>query len=330
MIKFFLILLNLISFYCLSQQNQGTNQSNQSKAINKWINATISLENRSYCMDTSSYLDSAWESIKKDKIDGCQYIRIHDSISKIYSSVTGSAIFFKYKSERYLITATHVIRDYSDTTEIKISKHIYIVPNENNFSRSTPFNSHLFLVSPWEFFYYVPEDIDISIIALDFKHGYSRIADALEKTYGYIPITIKDIDTACRLSYGQDIMAVGYPFFSNFGEKNKLNDTTENWVSKYLYQPVVTFGKIASISKFKPYFFGDVNVMPGNSGGAIVSNNKLIGIVSKQGRRKIETIDGRSYADAYYRIPYIAIIVKIPFLIKLLERERYRENHWPL
>lgn len=317
----------ILTSCCQIKNHSNLSYSAQDEMINKWIKATISIENRTYIWDTSTFLDDAFRLLHKKQISFARYSQIDDSIHKIYSSATGSAIFLKYKSKRYLITATHVIRD-SKSKEMKISPDIYIIPNEDNFNRSTPFNSKLNLMSPWNYVSYKDENIDLAIISLDFNKEYTPFADSLQAAFGYQPININDVDTLGDFRYGQQIMAVGYPFFSDFDEQNKTTESSVNWVSKYLYQPVVTFGRISSISKFRPYFFGDVNVMPGNSGGAIVSNDKLIGVVSKQERRSIEDTSGRSYRDAFYRISYTAIIVRISYLMQMLREDERRVAQW--
>ena len=59
--------------------------------------------------------------------------------------------------------------------------------------------------------------------------------------------------------------------------------------------------------------------MPGNSGGAIIKNDKLIGIVSQQPNFPLQDNNDNYYPNTAYRLPY-AIAIKAKYIIELLNQ----------
>ena len=118
---------------------------------------------------------------------------------------------------------------------------------------------------------------DIAIIYLD-DRGKDFIETLIKR--GYIPITIEDVDTRCDFKPKQSILSFG--FSSNFAEsKDELNLHIAElyWKSDILSMPVVAQGTIARPQKSKNQFTANISLQKGSSGGAIVSKNKLIGII---------------------------------------------------
>ena len=94
----------------------------------------------------------------------------------------------------------------------------------------------------------------------------------------YVPINISDIDSACDLNEGDKITAIGFPDES-YVSVLPMDDRERGWNSNRLVVPSVTYGTIALNTKSNFYFDANIFVYHGFSGGPIIRNNKLIGIV---------------------------------------------------
>lgn len=195
--------------------------------------------------------------------------------------VSGTAIYVTDNGKKYLVTAKHVIYDPQEsqsTTGPRLYRDISIrTPYEYFLKRKVNDASILSTgygpVSP---FYLSDDATDIGIISLQ-----ASLTNFLIKTLeddGYVPINIADIDRSQNISTGEGIAAIGYPDISKVGVFQKRNDYQSNVV----VLPVNTFGNIAMAHDQLSYFIGDITVYPGNSGGPVIKQDKLIGIVSGQ------------------------------------------------
>jgi len=118
---------------------------------------------------------------------------------------------------------------------------------------------------------------DIAIISLDQRN--SEFADELIRK-GYKPITIEDVADGPS-SEGAEIFSVGYPQTSLIGKLPKSKYLAA-WSSAFISLPIFSFGRVAMLSDHLDYFWSDISIYPGNSGGPVIENGKLVGIVSKQ------------------------------------------------
>lgn len=67
------------------------------------------------------------------------------------------------------------------------------------------------------------------------------------------------------------------------------------------------------LTPFLPFFWGDISIYGGNSGGPVVTNDGLIGIVSEQATIPVEKVPG-----VKVRIPF-AKITKAKYVRELLD-----------
>ena len=299
--------------------------------INKWERAIINLEMRK----------ELWENLDSINLDW----KKHDP-SKIEARITGTALFLKYKGDRYLLTAQHILFDkilvaqkikynildtindpykvYNKILRIKVEKEIndsYIYDMPLSILSALPYaNCNYIFSEPTQ---------DLAIISFDGKHNSNKIfADLLEKEH-YVPISISDIDTT-QANYGDDVMTIGFPSFGFLG-RYFLPKNDEIWHSNLAFNPIASFGRIASPNFNKYYFVSDMSVAPGNSGGPIIKKNKLIGIVSSQPYFNIEDSNGTAIPNAVFRLPYafgVKASLILPLLRQMAEKQKNNELYW--
>jgi hypothetical protein len=115
-------------------------------------------------------------------------------------------------------------------------------------------------------------------------------------------------------------MSFGFPAdFFQVGKKN-LPPAVYNWQSDILSLPVVSEGTISDEMPTNSWFSGNIFVYHGNSGGPIVSNNKLIGLVSRgvPELKQVSTPTGSYYINRHILFTKSSLI--LPLLLKLEER----------
>lgn len=159
--------------------------------------------------------------------------------------------------------------------------------------------------------------LDLAIISLDQRD--SAFADEL-LALGYNPISIEQI--ADEPSHeGADVFAVGYPAAISIIDKRPLNPDEIPWASSTISEPVFSFGKISMLHQELPFYWCDMSIYPGNSGGPVIENGKLVGIVIQQATIPVEGIEKNMKASGITtRIPF-ARITKIRPLRFLLEQQ---------
>lgn len=170
------------------------------------------------------------------------------------------------------------------------------------------------------------DNIDIGIISLQ-----SRWCKEILKTLidgGYNPIPLSLIDSIGNNKVSDDILAIGFPSLSQIGRG--INNTSAHLEqSNIIVAPIFTFGRIGMFYKQLPFFIADITIYPGNSGGPIIQDNNLIGIVSGQIKMRLDT-DSDYYLDASQHLTArgtLAQIIKasniLPLLRNLQQREKY-------
>lgn len=158
---------------------------------------------------------------------------------------------------------------------------------------------------------------DLAILSLDNKSAFfggppefSNLGDYLTDN-GYVPIELSDIDES-EIFEGEEVFAIGFP-----GSTSTINQIvkTNNEVvfSPYANSlPVFAFGKVAMTHKELEYFWIDASVYPGNSGGPVIRNGKLLGLVSAQA-----TVNS-------IRIPF-GRIIKSKYIVELLQKQAKKD-----
>ena len=293
--KAFLLFL-IAPIFCLSQKVKQS-QIKEDSVIKKWTTAIINVETKPSYQKQINKIDSLFETSEIT----FQEKRLREDSFYNYPlgnvRFNGTAIFVKNKNDFYLLTAKHVVRDTTSDLLDGGFRNLVVVENvtgkqnhikpmtvdshgnvfaEDNSTLSLRLDSHnhpelnSFAVSS--------DSDDLAIVAIggcpDGKEFVKGLFDA-----GYIPILLSQIDTVCKIVDNESIYAFGFPKESYIINK-KLPRALFNWESNSESLPFVSKG-VTVRSLIKSHTFeGAIFTYHGNSGGPIVRNNKLIGIVS--------------------------------------------------
>lgn len=265
----------------------------------------------------------------------------------------GTALFLSHNSKRYLLTAKHVVwdtesaeREFNDEfwwllsspggmQPRKLADHYLEIAGERAFNKIfkkiklvNPYGKKLVLenlinlqagtpdIIPYTF----DHEHDLAIISLDQRKYESRFVDILlELGYKQIPSSHILMGPSKE---GADVFTVGYPVdVSHYDEIEELPKELENLVSKFISIPAFAFGKISQLKDDLHYFWVDISVYPGNSGGPIIENDKLVGIVTEQAAIKSDTD-----SNVEIRIPF-GSVVKAEYVLKLIEEQEKKDNY---
>lgn len=213
-----------------------------------------------------------------------------------------SSIFLKSKNKYYLMTARHTLVYGGDN----VYQMIYRIPNYSHkefLSNKFTGTEHIKLQKENVA---LSEDIyeDLALIYLDSEQN-EFCRKLLE--LGYEPVKIKDIEDGPHYE-GENIFMVGYPDLIS-----KIVEFPEFRVSKATL-PVVSFGKVAMINEDNKKFFGDITGSAGNSGGPVISNGKMIGMVSTQAYETVESVEeGKTYGKVMLSNKY-SMGIRAPFI----------------
>jgi len=232
----------------------------QEPSITRWKKAVVkveSIQQRYTPEQVDVLLQKKLDSIKHG-ISQHETYDIRDGLAGIRDTMRGTGLFIADGPKIYLVTAKHIIKatelskgleTITDLVTIKAdaadkeTNDIYLLNLTTGFSKYKPF-----VLSS--------DDEDLGIISFQ-KNDYKSIVAYL-KQIGVVPIPITTVQDGH--GPGNGIFAVGFPGLS--GSK----------------KAEVSNGKVSSINNSS--FIADIAVYPGNSGGPVVMNNKLVGIVS--------------------------------------------------
>jgi len=241
---------------------------------------------------------------------------------------SGTAVFFVHKDLRYLVTARHVVYDKVVAQEWNVNRIyslIFRAPSLDEFlswssldTLPNPFSKQLRAVHPQS---YTLSNLDLAVISLDW--GNSEFADEL-LLLGYVPLTMNDIADEPSAE-GVEVFTVGYLGATSLLEplKGYLPLALHPWVSTFASLPTFSFGRVSMLHHHLPSFWCDMSVYPGNSGGPVIENDKLVGIVSAQAQIESAILDRDERELPYIaetRIPF-GNIVKGKYVRELLETQ---------
>lgn len=250
--------------------------------IKKWERAVINIECQElrYSPEEIDQLVAA-EKMQKKLLSEEEELNKRVRLGRETIPVSGTAIYITDNGKKYLVTAKHVIYDPQESNEItgeRLYRDISIRTPYEYFLKKKVNDASILSTGygPVNPFYLSDDATDIGIISLQAAATNSLIKTLEED--GYVPINVDDIDRSQEIVTGETIAAIGYPDISRVGVFAKKNDYQSNIV----VLPVSTYGNVAMAHSQLSYFIGDITVYPGNSGGPVIKDDKLIGLVSGQ------------------------------------------------
>ncbi|MDB5009226.1 MAG: hypothetical protein JWQ06_15 [Mucilaginibacter sp.] len=235
------------------------------------------------------------------------YSRLDDLVN-IKDTIRGTGILVADGTKIYLITAKHLIKATEKLTNglETINDLLSIKSNVNNKKSNDISLMNLATNDvPARPFIFSDDQNDIGIISFQ-KIGYKSIV-AYIKQMGCIPVPIQLIDNLNNMNTNDALFTIGFPAIPG----NESNN------------PVVANGKIASYNKSAINFTADLTVYPGNSGGPVIKNNKLIGVLSYQKGIK-NNIDAAMHP---YDQANLATVTKASYIIPLLKKLQQNEKN---
>jgi hypothetical protein len=270
----------------------------------------------------------------------------------------GTAIFLECDGDSYLLTARHVLHDedyvkhelkeeqerlerwppemqlgvLSDVVarlENTIFSNIFrvrsldeIVKNPNSFIEEHLMNLGAG-VPDMHAYTFSTRELDLAVISL--RDRFDGFADDLRQQ-GYEPISLDDIaDEPSR--EGVDVSTVGFPVATSVIGVRELSSAEKVWKSAVYSLPVSVFGRVSMLHEALDYFWCDMSIYPGNSGGPLIEDDKLVGIVSAQPLITGEELDDNQPIPLMgLRIPF-ARVIKAKHLRSLLEQQREKDRY---
>ena len=152
-------------------------------------------------------------------------------------------------------------------------------------------------------------DFDLALISLDPRN--SEFADELIEL-GFVPVPSDDIADGPDTE-GQEVFTIGFPSSTALIGQVSLRPAVAHWSSSYFSLPVSSFGRVSMLHALLPFFWADMSIYTGNSGGPVVANDRLVGVVSAQAAIPLDEAP-----DVLTRMPF-GKIIKTRFVRALLE-----------
>jgi S1-C subfamily serine protease len=319
--------------------------------ISKWKRAVIHLEcatDSEHFYDRIKRIDQQRTLLEQGQISHEQFaeelagrsrdIRFH-----------GTALFLSHAGRRYLLTARHVVWDEMaakreleeeaqraqswpehmqqdllhsavERAQNNIFSIIFRVPSVDEVIAKKEHREFLMNLGAGASFTvpytFSDPELDLALISLDQRN--TRFADELQDV-GFTPISSDDIADGPD-SEGQEVFTVGYPSATALIGQVSQHPASAHWSSSHFSLPVFSFGKVSMYHDALPFFWADMSIYPGNSGGPLIGNDRLVGIVSAQATLPIDDVP-----NVRTRIPF-GRIIKSSFVRALLEVQEQKDK----
>lgn len=323
--------------------------------MDKWKRAVVHLEcatDSEHFYDRIKRIEDLSKNLKEGKISRDEFTT-QIGIKTRDIRYHGTAIFLIHNGRRYLITARHVLwdehsakREYQE--ELKrtqdgpeqnrallralsaerardnIFSIVFRVPALDEVMQSSTQTVRSFLMNlgagtsftvPYTF---SSPDIDLAIISLDQRDA--RFADELISE-GYVPVSKEDIGEQPTRE-GTDVHTIGFPSATALLGQVSQHPAITQWSSSYFSLPSFSFGRVSMLHDVLPFYWVDMSVYPGNSGGPIIEAGKMVGIVSGQPVIPVERAEELST-----RIPF-GKIIKAKFIAELLSIQEQKDTNF--
>jgi hypothetical protein len=245
----------------------------------------------------------------------------------------GTALFIESSDQYFLVTARHVVLNkLSDTIYNMIFRVFSLEELASGGSPGPDPNRGRFLMNLGAggsvFYSFSEPDNDLGVISLNHLLYIEFRNDLLAS--GYRPVSIDDVDEGPSKE-GAEVFSVGYP--GSMATVATWAESLPMWASAAISQPCFSFGRVAMSHPLLDYFLIDQSIYPGNSGGPVVEEDRLIGIVSGQPTMRLEyesdtSIPARPTLEARVRIPF-GNIIKAKHIRPLIDKQINKDKHFP-
>ncbi|VUS54388.1 hypothetical protein SB6412_02636 [Klebsiella pasteurii] len=317
----------------------------------QWKKAVVHLEcatDSEYVIDRIKKQNDLFGQLSRGEISYEQYNEAQPKIRDL--RYLGTAIFLSHNENYYLLTARHVLydehtamREYEEQVKRyegwpegfasfslggdqkqdlnKIFNAIFRVPSldEALAGRENEYGDSLINLGAGSSFSHLytfsTPDLDLAIISLN-----RRNKDFAERlmSLGYAPIPSDLIKDSPSLE-GGDVFTVGYPGATSLLGQVIQHPSLAANSSSNMSLPVFSWGKVSMLHSNLPFYWCDMSIYPGNSGGPVIENGELVGIVSAQAVLPVDEIP-----QIRTRIPF-AKIIKTGFVKQLLEEQEAKD-----
>jgi S1-C subfamily serine protease len=250
-------------------------------------------------------------------IAGTSLTGLHDVRSR------GTAVLIRHKDHRYLVTARHVVADDTGASG-RVWNLLLRVPGLDEMLRDSREFIPRFLMNlnagaaqsvP---FLLSDKEIDLAVISLDAQD--TAFADELEQA-GYLPISSDYIASAPK-GEGSDLLTVGYPRTTSRVTDRPLSTAAKLWASEAVSLPTLSFGRTSMLHDALSFFWADMTIYPGSSGGPVIEDDHLVGVVSSQ-----PTLPLEGAPTVSHRVPFCRA-TKARFVRELLDAQGERDVAW--
>lgn len=311
----------------------------------RWMKAVVHLE---CAADSVDWYE--WARVKEVAIGSGIDFKFGDVSRNVRQH--GSALFLEDEGRRYLLTARHVVFDnlsaernrkkfrawseklspdiQASTNEIDdqqladtIFNMIFRVPSLDEYEQGAGLRDQPFLMNlgagasssrPYTF---SSPEIDLAIISLDRRDR--EFSDNL-LMQGYEPVNFEDIADGPS-GVGEELFSIGFPSATSLvGQVKEIRDAT--WASAFVSSPTISFGRVSMLHRTLDFFWADLRAYPGNSGGPVIANDRLVGIVSAQA-----TLPTDDLPEVRTRIPF-ARVIKSAHAKDLLGIQKKKDAIW--
>ena len=322
------------------------------KDIAQWQKCVVNLETEGRLF-TKFEIEQKVEQYSQQGYSITQLDSIKQKLTAVTASHTGTAVYVKDGNRKYLITAKHVLLDSVLTKEKLYDKaHQLLKPGEsveaiyNRISVRTPIDyarnnsinnravyNYEHVTSKLQPYVLLPDksDNDLAIISLQEKN-YKLLDDILQQD-GYQPIPVDKILSGEDLSVGEDIYTIGFPENISVVGKVDVPSNAPMYQLNQVVSPFTTFGKVSMSSTSLNFFYAAVPISFGNSGGPVIKDGHLVGIVSGINKYAILS-DASKSASAdqspgsnLYGIGQLVKVVKCTDIMKYLRMLQSNENN---
>lgn len=314
------------------------NDESGSDPLASWKNAVIHLEcaaDSEHWLDRQNKIEELMPKLQSGELSLEEFGEATSGNSRDIR-YHGTALFIRHNDRHYLVTARHVVFDkhsaegaqradldfYKDmpfetqndlmkSNKKRYDNHIFNiifrVPSYNEYVSTGGIGHREFLMNlgagPYDMvpYSYSDSELDLAVISLDMRD--SKFASELIQL-GYSPIPSEFIGEEPSHE-GADVFTVGFPESTAVLGQIPQTRASLNWSAGAFSLPVFSFGKVSMLNELLSFYWVDMSIYPGNSGGPIIESNSLVGVVSGQA---VVPMDNEDEVQSFIRIPFGKII----------------------